>query len=80
MKLTITENISEEYGFEEVYSVEINLDGHRVSFHNMNECPEDATLTRDLSDVYSIETLIMKAYEAGKRGEEIVIERIEERE
>jgi len=82
MKLRIIERIRDEYddGCEEVYAVEVDLGGDRVSFHNMDGCPEDATLNRDLNDVYNIETLIMKAFEAGKNGEDIVIERIQERD
>ena len=41
--------------------------------------PEDMYLFRDLSDAYSISDLITMAYEAGKAGEELEYEFVEER-
>lgn len=41
--------------------------------------PEDMYLFRDLSDVYSIYNLIKIAYEAGKKGEALHYEFIEEK-
>lgn len=35
--------------------------------------PEDMTLFRDLADAYSISDLLVMAYNAGKRGEELEI-------
>lgn len=37
--------------------------------------PEDASLGRDYSDVYNIEDLVKMAYEAGKNGERLEIDR-----
>lgn len=42
--------------------------------------PEDMYLFRDLSDAYSIADMVMMAYEAGKRGEELDYELIEEKD
>jgi hypothetical protein len=48
----------------------------------LSECPEDASLERNLGFVYSIEDWIKKAYEAGKSGEplEIIHENEEDEE
>lgn len=37
--------------------------------------PEDANLGRDYNDVYNIEDLVKMAYEAGKNGEPLEIDR-----
>ena len=42
--------------------------------------PEDMYLFRDLSGAYSIANLVKMAYEAGKAGEELEYEFIEERD
>lgn len=42
--------------------------------------PEDMYLFRDLSGAYSISDLITMAYEAGKAGEELEYEFVEERD
>ena len=44
----------------------------------MTDCPEDATLNRDLGFVYEIKPLLRLAYQMGKRGEEIEFEYIED--
>jgi hypothetical protein len=62
-------------------SLEIEVNGeHELSAYPMWECPEDATLERGFNFVYSIPRLMKQAYEAGKSGEEFVIENIEEGE
>lgn len=38
--------------------------------------PEDYSFRRDLSSAYLIRELIVSAYEAGKRGEELVVTEI----
>ena len=40
--------------------------------------PEDMTLNRDLSDAFNISDMLIMAYEAGKRGEELEHEFIDE--
>jgi len=44
----------------------------------LQECPEDASLERDLSYVYEAIDFFRLGYEAGKKGEEVTFE--EERE
>ena len=44
----------------------------------MTDCPEDATLNRDLGFVYEIRPLLKLAYQMGKRGEEIKFDYIED--
>lgn len=36
--------------------------------------PEDMTLYRDLSDALNIEEMLIAAYNAGKNGEELIVE------
>lgn len=51
----------------------IFVDDKRVaSFHDGE--PEDNTLCRNFSDCYSIAELMERAYNAGKNGEELIIE------
>lgn len=42
--------------------------------------PEDMTISRDLSDAWDIQTLLIMAYNAGKNGEVIEIEQVREEE
>jgi hypothetical protein len=49
------------------FSLEVD-GGTRFSAGSFSECPEDATLERDLSFVYDIADLLREAYEAGKAG------------
>lgn len=51
---------------------------HRVSFSEGE--PEDMTFGRDLSDVFSISNLVRAAYEAGRNGEVLHYEYVEEKE
>ncbi|EJP81133.1 hypothetical protein [Bacillus cereus] len=43
-----------------------------ISIGSLSEYPEDASLGRDLSFVYSIPTMMKRAYEAGVRGDVFV--------
>jgi len=43
-------------------------DSHQFSCGSLSECPEDATLGRDLDFVYDIKDLMKDAWEAGKAG------------
>lgn len=45
---------------------------------NLSECPEDVMLCRDLSFALDVVDLMKLAWEAGKRGEPLKIEDIEE--
>lgn len=48
-------------------------DVQKLSVIDLNDCPEDATLGRDLSFFYSIPNLMKLAYEAGQAGEDFEI-------
>lgn len=76
--MIITETTSkDEYGSEDSFA--LSIDGDRGFFaYNMTECPEDATLNRDLNFVYGISDLMEKAWLAGKNGDTFEIIRIEE--
>ncbi len=77
MKVICTSRIENEYGFEETTMYEVKIEnGSGIRLCNMGECPEDATLNRDLSGIYSVESMIREAYEAGKRGDELVFESV----
>ena len=60
--------------WNDMASVEIAVDGgFEISAYPLCECPEDATLERDLGFVYDIPELMKRAYEAGKRGEDFSV-------
>lgn len=64
-----------EDGGESHIQVEIIADyGDKVSVGFGEGEPEDMYLFRDLSDAYSLVSLVRVAYEAGKRGEEFILE------
>lgn len=65
--------------YDGMATLKVRVDGkEEISVYPLNECPEDAFLERDLGFAYDIPELMRKAYEAGKDGEEFVIEEIEE--
>ena len=72
VKITTTE--AGEYGDGE--SLEIDTPKNNVYFGDIE--PEDASLARDLGCAYNIEDMIKEAYEAGKAGEELTFEYLEE--
>lgn len=50
---------------------EMYIDGSVVlSAYPLCECPEDATLERDMISCDEVETLMFKAFKAGKAGED----------
>ncbi|WNF07450.1 hypothetical protein [Brevibacillus borstelensis] len=60
-------------------SLEIEVNGKtEISAYPLYECPEDATLERDLNFVYDIPDLMRQAYEAGRNGEPFVITEVDE--
>ena len=73
MKVTIT---SSTYDFGCCRSLKFVSDKNRLSFHDGE--PEDNNLGRNFNSCYSIDRLIREAYEAGKNGEELIIEEVEE--
>ena len=74
MKVTITNNDGDEYGMYMSYS--LKTPKSKLSF--LDGRPEDNNLCRNFSDVFSIENIIQEAYEAGKNGEPLDFEYIEE--
>jgi len=64
----------DDYGENEFYQIE--TPENYISVGHI--CPEDCTMSRDLGFVFDIPILIKEAYEAGKRGEELIFEDIEE--
>lgn len=59
-------------GEDEPVGWELNINEKTV-LGTYNPEPEDATLSRDLSFVFNIVGLLKQAYEAGKRGDKLVI-------
>lgn len=55
-------------------SIQFISDALELSFFDGE--PEDNNLNRNFNDCYSIENLIKKAYEAGKNGEVLEIEKV----
>lgn len=67
--------VENSYG-DERDGITIKIDGARV-FSIWEGEPEDMRMYRDLSDALSVPSLLKYAYEAGKRGEEFIIEEVE---
>ena len=69
MKITVTfrsEKEVEACDYRE--AMQIDIDGEKV-FSVFDGDPEDANLSRDFSDVFSIPALLQRAYTAGKNNE-----------
>lgn len=81
MKIYITYGFDEEGHANLLMTIKTKC-GYRNDFGvgAFNFCPEDANLERDLNFVYEIPEMLRKAYEAGKNGEDFVIEEEEEAE
>lgn len=56
--------------------LEISINGE-VQFTIGQGEPEDMSLTRDMSDCYNIISMMKQAYEAGKNGEDFLVESLE---
>lgn len=67
-----SDKFHENWDWRGYYSLE--TEGNKLNF--LDGEPEDANLSRDFSDVYSILELVKLAHEAGKKGEELEIETI----
>jgi len=55
-------------------SLEIEIND-KTAFSISEGDPEDMTLNRDLHSCYGIISLMKEAYEAGKNGEEFIVEK-----
>lgn len=59
------------------YKVIVERDGKKIAgfyAYPLNECPEDASLERDLSYAYDAVEFFRLGFEAGKSGEEVIFE------
>jgi hypothetical protein len=59
------------------YRITASRDGVRVAGFSagpLQECPEDASLERDLSYAYDAVAFFKLGYESGKNGEEVTFE------
>lgn len=72
--ITRTHENSEEFQIDH-YEVElVDETGNQIevlSFSYSSDCPEDNNIERNFNDILNIENLIIAAYEAGKKGEDL---------
>lgn len=81
MKLVEITEMYNEDGEASRVTVEIENDkGEKESLSFGEGEPEDMYLFRDLSDAYSIVNFAKMCFQAGKDGEELTIESIEEKD
>jgi len=67
---TISEEDLPDYDYQD--SFEIEIDNDRVFLVEEGE-PEDNSLSRNFSDVYKLDEILKKVYEAGKSGKELIL-------
>lgn len=75
MKVIVTHTM-EDFGMFESLDIVIDETTKFRVYHS--DSPEDNNLSRNFADCHDIPELLMKAFEAGKRGEEFEIEYIHE--
>ena len=77
MKIIVTETPNGDLMYEGSLDIEIktNEGSEAVSF-GIGE-PEDMCLARDLNDAFSIQSMLILAYNAGKNGEELEVQELE---
>lgn len=82
MRVTEIHNVREsDYEDDGKGSIEVTVqldDGTEKSVYICAGEPEDAVFFRDLEGAYYIADLVALAYEAGKRGEEMIYEFVDE--
>jgi len=74
--MKITEKSAEgndDNDYRSRYKVEVITDNSHLSLSFSDGEPEDATLSRDYNDVYSIVDVAKAAYNAGVRGEDLEV-------
>lgn len=77
MKIEIKVGQSADYGENH----KVIIDGvTKHCIYPLCECPEDAMIGRSLIDGFQILEAIRMGYEAAKRGEELIVETIEEKD
>jgi hypothetical protein len=72
--ITRTEEEMCNCDYRQAFHIKIN---DKVVFQVWDGEPEDANLSRDFSDVYSIPELMREAYSAGKQGEDFKMVNVE---
>jgi hypothetical protein len=78
MRIIMTSGECDGYSNDSIEMTADNGDTYSNCANPLYECPEDAILERDLISCYSILKAVKIAYEAGKRGEELIIEELED--
>lgn len=58
-------------------ALEIDIDG-KTMFSVYDGEPEDSNLSRDFSDCWNIEQMLVAAHAAGAKGEDLIIDSIED--
>ena len=74
MKITETLFGGEDYMYEGGVDITLHTNDYKKTITFKNGEAEDFCLARDLSDAFYIATLLIEAYEAGKRGEDLETE------
>ena len=76
--IKIIETHEKASDYQTRYEIEIFRDGKSLSSMRasdcLSECPEDATLGRDLSFIFNASDFFNIGLEAGKNGEEVIFE------
>ena len=77
MRITITHDLdTDNYGRYAGLKTEIITNSGKGDVIFRGGEPEDFSLSRDLSDAFKIQDLLILAYNAGKSGEYLEIERL----
>ena len=77
MKIKITHDLdTDNYGRYAGLKTEVVTNSGKGDVIFRGGEPEDFSLSRDLSDAFKIQDLLILAYNAGKSGEDIEIEKI----
>jgi len=77
--MKIIEKSGSDSDYRSFMSIEvINCDGTKKKISFKDGEPEDASLSRDFSDAFSIVSLMKAAYECGKSGDKLEIEYFEQ--
>ena len=81
--LKIIERHGENTDYGKNYQIDIERDCKRIigfCARPLQECPEDASLERDLAYAYMAVRFFKIGYEAGQNGEEVTFEELPEEE
>lgn len=65
----------DDYDFRQYLDITVNTQDKELCFSFYDGEPEDNNLSRNFSDCYNIVDAMKLAWEAGKRGEEFVLEK-----